>query len=285
MRRCYAALRLAFFDPPDQQQLDVLIAALDDFRPTALEDVPGGVLAFFADAAARDAALEHFGARELLDVTAEDIADENWAARSQAALTPVTVGGLTISPPWAATEELRATASGPVIVIQPSMGFGTGHHASTRLCLSLLQQIPLEGRRVLDVGTGSGVLAIAARLLGAAEVTGVDNDPDALANARENLALNPTVWGVDFRELDLASVSDEITHRYDVILANLTGALLAREAERLTALASPAATLIASGFQTDDAPAVLAAFRALGWRVAAERTEETWVGARLEPAG
>jgi ribosomal protein L11 methyltransferase len=162
------------------------------------------------------------------------------------------------------------------------MGFGTGHHATTRLCLSLLQEIPLEGKRVLDVGTGSGVLAIAARLLGAAEVTGADNDPDALANARENLALNPSVSAVDFRELDLASVAGDLTHCYDVILANLTGGLLEREAERLTAFASPGATTIASGFETHETRAVLGRFRALGWRVVTERIEETWSGTRLD---
>ncbi len=277
--RTYAALRITFFEAPSEDQLDLLSAELDDFRPTAITEIPNGVVAFFGSAESRDAALGRLETFELVDVVAEDVPDEQWAERSQAALTPVTVGAVTVAPPWAADDGLRASAPGPVIVIQPSMGFGTGHHASTRLCLDLLQRVPLTGARVLDVGTGSGVLALAARLLGAAEARGVDIDADAMANARENLELNPAVSGVAFDQLDLAGVGRDLVEGFDVVLANLTGAMLQREVETLGALAAPHAHLIVSGFQAEEAGAVLGAFQ--GWTVVEERVEATWVGAHL----
>jgi ribosomal protein L11 methyltransferase len=168
-----------------------------------------------------------------------------------------------------------------LITIARSMGFGTGHHASTRLCLSLLQRVPLDGAAVLDVGTGSGVLAIAAKRLGAARVVAVDHDPDALVAARENVERNRTGESVTLAHADLGEPAPAWDHAFDVLLANLTGALLVRQAATLNRFVSRAGRVILSGILADEADGVIAAFAAQGARLDTRLDEEEWVGLLL----
>jgi ribosomal protein L11 methyltransferase len=206
-----------------------------------------------------------------------EIADEDWAARTQAHLTHVTVGRLVVAPPWDVPHRIPPDVH--VIVIPPSMGFGTGHHETTRLCLRLLQQWPLDGKRVLDVGTGSGVLAIAARLLGAGDVEAIDYDEDAIVAARESLSINGMAGQVSVRTADLRADS---LRPADVLIANLTGALLVDQAARLVDLTAEGGALILSGFQTSEGPDVLAAFAPLVSAVDQDRLREgEWEAVRL----
>jgi ribosomal protein L11 methyltransferase len=161
------------------------------------------------------------------------------------------------------------------VIIQPSLGFGTGHHATTRLCLGALQQHGLEGATVLDVGTGSGVLAIAASLLGAARVIAIDDDPDAVQAAQENAARNRAA--VDFSVADLRAIA---LSQFDLVLANLTGALLVESAARLQALTTRRAPLILSGFMGDEEAGVVAAFPQC--RVVDRSQEDEWVCVTLQ---
>ena len=153
------------------------------------------------------------------------------------------------------------------------MGFGTGHHVTTRLCLAALQTIDLANQVVLDVGTGSGLLAIAADRLGAARAIGIDYDPDAIRSARENLDLNPEARHVTFDTVDLAARALPLA---DVVTANLTGALLVRSAAALLGAVRAGGTLILSGIQSHERDEVRQAFAdaAVCW----EHDEDGWVG-------
>ena len=252
---------------------DLLYALLDDFSPTAIEEREDCCRAFFTSPGVRDAAIAALATRFRLQSV--DVSDEDWARRSQQNLQPVTVGRITIfaNPQTSPNPESRIPNPDAIsIVITPSMGFGTGHHATTRLCVAALQTLDLKGRTVLDIGTGSGVLAIAASRLGAARVVGIDNDEDAVQAARDNLRLNADAANVSVMRADVVS---ERLPRADVVTANLTGALLVRVSAALLAAASPGACLVLSGLMTDERDAVVRAFvnTTLLW----ERHEDEWV--------
>jgi ribosomal protein L11 methyltransferase len=261
---------------------DRLFAAIDDLAATAIEEREDSVRVFFLTAFARDRAQTILTCD--FDAAPLEVSDEDWARRSQADLQAVTVGRLTISPRLSPSP---LAPSPDVIVITPSMGFGTGHHATTRLCLAALQTLDLSHQSVLDVGTGSGVLAIAADRLGAARALGIDHDPDAVQAARENLALNPTAGDVSFTVADLRTTA---LPQAGVVTANLTGALLIETATELVGAVDAGGTLIVSGLLASEQDAVV---RALArdengghdvprTRIVWECEEDGWVGLAMK---
>ena len=281
----------------------LLLAAVDDFSPTAAEERGDGLRLFFGTPQAREAARSALAPRFHVDPI--DVPDEDWVRRSQQNLAPITVGRLTVSPPWAGLEScataeawsvpkscattpawsepcaasVQPRADGPplvTIVIEPSMGFGTGHHATTRLCLAAIQSVDLTDAFVLDVGTGSGVLAIAAARLDAARALGIDSDADAIGSARENLALNVGVRHVTFEVADLTSTELPTA---DVVAANLTGTLLVRAAAPLAGAVRPGGTLILGGLLAHEREHVRSAFAAL--ELLWEKSEDDWIGLAL----
>jgi ribosomal protein L11 methylase PrmA len=296
---------------PDAFLRERLYALLDDFQPTAIHEDEAGDSwrVFFDSSQQRDAAAGHLAlavAPHLLRTSVLDVPDEDWARRSQQGLTAVTVNRLVIAPPWdipktghrnqEAGDRRRLTGDDrqeagdlPVIVIEPSMGFGTGHHATTRLCLRLMQQLELRGARVVDIGTGSGVLALAAWKLGATDVVAVDNDPDALENARLNIARNGAGGAIESLREDLSTLRIESA---DLVLGNLTAAVITHHAATLRRLTKDSGFLILSGFGRDHLIDILPALGAQnlfhdgvekGWTMAAEEElEGEWAAVMLQ---
>jgi ribosomal protein L11 methyltransferase len=268
----------------DPQLQELVLAELDDFQPSAIQeqDESSILRAFFASAEARAAAARALGAAFGNHVFVEsiDVEDQDWAARSQAGLRAVTVGRLVIAPPWDVPKRGDGTpVPSFVVVIQPSMGFGTGHHATTRLMLKALQSLDVRDRTILDIGCGSGVLAIAGARLGARAALGIDVDPDALESAAENIDLNGVGDRVrvelgDFRDLPSPS---------RIVLANLTGALLERSAPALADLVEPGGHLVVSGFTEADTAVIPALEKVLALQ--ATDREGEWQCAVFRRAG
>jgi ribosomal protein L11 methyltransferase len=261
---------------------DLVAAFVDDYHPTAIEETDHGtaVRVYFVTATERDAARADLAARQL-GVDAIDVPDEDWARRSQQNLAPIAIGRITVfpNPESRLTNPESRIPNRCTIVIQPSMGFGTGHHATTRLCLSALQMLDLSNAFLLDVGTGSGILAIAAARLGAAGALGIDSDPDAIQSARENLVLNPAVRHVEFAAADLMSA---VLPQADVVTANLTGAVLIAAAAVLQRALRPGGSLIVSGLLSEERASVYEAFGTMSLEWEAE--EDGWVSLRLSAA-
>ena len=298
MSRTWPALLLRAEAVDDSEEL--VSGVLADFSPVAIQDLaerplpPGGLWdptfppipdpppsplhwnVCFNDAEERDrAAAAIAAALPRLSIDRVDLPDEDWAARSQRALTAVRAGRFIIAPPW----DLPADdGDATVIVIEPSMGFGTGHHATTRLCLRLLSDIDISDLTVVDLGTGSGVLSMAAALSGARRVLGIDVDPDAIVSAESSARLNTLPDTITFTVADFRAAAPPAA---DLVLANLTGGMLIAAAGVIAPLVRPPGHLILSGFDQTEAAGVLQAFDGFVERV--RLIEDSWVALLLRP--
>ncbi|WP_457573799.1 50S ribosomal protein L11 methyltransferase [Desulfolithobacter sp.] len=184
--------------------------------------------------------------QEMPSLQMETMADEDWATSWQQFYTPFAIiPGLVIKPSW---EEYQPAAGEKVIELDPGQAFGTGQHASTRMALSLTREccLSVAPGRVLDVGTGTGILAMAAALFGAAGVLAIDNDPQAVRVARENIARNRLQDRITIEETPL----EKIQGSFDLILANIVHDVLQAMAPALRNLLTPSGHIVLSGILT-----------------------------------
>lgn len=169
------------------------------------------------------------------------VEDQDWVRATQSQFEPIPVGErLLIVPSWHVQEALRREDGRLALVIDPGLAFGTGSHPTTHMCLEWLEQADLGGKRVIDYGCGSGILAIAAARLGAAQVIGIDIDPQALVSARENARVNRV-------EVAVQSSSDPLPPPADVVVANILSNPLKLLAPMLVSLVAPGGALVLSG--------------------------------------
>ena len=208
----------------------------------------------------------------------EPFTDENWLLKFRAHHRAVRIGAdLVIAPPWSKVADKKGRV---ILRIDPGLAFGTGSHASTHLCLRALQDLARKGAlgRVLDVGTGSGVLAFAALRLGAKSARGIEPDLDALGSAQDNARLNGLRRGLRLT----AETAADVAGRYDLVLANLVRDLLLDTAAALSARVAPGGVLVLAGLLDTQADDVRAAFEAQGLRLLRHRRREGWSALELE---
>ena len=201
------------------------------------------------------------------------LAEEDWAESWKAFFWPEKVSArIVVKPTW---RDYDPTGDEIVLELDPGMAFGTGAHPTTGLCLQLLERHLRPGERLLDAGTGSGILMAAAALLGAAEVHGFDNDPVAVAVARQNLALNAVpddgcrVWDGD----RLGAVAN----RYDLVVANILADVVIALLPEVPGVLSPGGRFICSGILESQREEVAEAARPLGFRLIETVGREEWV--------
>jgi ribosomal protein L11 methyltransferase len=257
-----------------REQADLVLAELLELAPGGLEERDEGDVVEYAvyGAPGELPALPDLRAAAggaLVEVSTSEVAGD-WDERWKAFHEPVQVGELLVRPPWAPARPGLVD-----VVIDPAQAFGTGAHATTRLCLELL--LALEpGGALLDLGCGSGVLAVAATKLGWSPVLGLDNDPQAVRATLDNAATNDVV--IEARRHDL--LRDGPAPGAPTVLANLLRPLLLRVAADGFAGERPRA-LVASGLLAHEGDQVAAAFAQRGLREVARRASGDWLALLL----
>jgi ribosomal protein L11 methyltransferase len=209
-----------------------------------------------------------------IHVATAPVADLDWMALARQHHRPITVGRrLLVAPPW----DVPTAPGRELLVIEPGMAFGTGQHATTRGCLEAIEAAVADGgvRSALDVGTGSGILALALERLGVPRVVALDTDPAVLPVARANLARN----GARRFALVAGSLA-ALRARFDLVVANLVAASIVAESSALAAAVAAGGRLVLSGLLDDQAGPVARAYP--GWRVVETRGEAGWQTLTLE---
>lgn len=239
------------------------------------------VKGIFTDCSAADAekavrdALNAYPSLSFYGLTVTGGEDEDWENGWKKFHTPVSAGNYELVPVWLKDE--YEPKGGVVIYINPATAFGTGEHASTRLALKLMSG-ETASKKVIDIGTGSGVLGIAAAKSGAKSVLMTDFDPEAVSAARDAALLNGVA---DFSKIRLANLTEGISEKADLLLANLTADILLRLLPGVRAVTEPHAKLVLSGILNSRADEIISAYSAAGAELEAREDEGEWTALRM----
>ncbi len=247
-----------------EKQTTSAIIYVEQFTATQRTEVRAGLRRI------REAGLDLGSGR----ISVRRVPRENWAESWKRHFHPLEIGPrLLILPSWSKQQPKRGQA---VVILDPGLSFGTGHHATTAFCLAQVAARREDARpqSLLDVGCGSGILAIAAAKLGYSPITAFDFDPEAVRVAKENARANR----VSFRlaQHDLTKMPRRASEKFDVVCANLIYDLLIQERDRILARLAPGGTLVLAGILRTQFSKVQTAFEAAGLRLVASRAAKEW---------
>ncbi len=198
--------------------------------------------------------------------------EEEWATAWKQYYHPLTIGErLLVCPSWELSEPKDDQVR---LILDPGMAFGTGTHETTRLCLEFLERFAGPGKAMLDVGSGSGILSIAAALLGCEPCVGVEIDATAVKVANENSAINGTTGRVTYLNGDLVA---KVTGTYDIVCANIVADVILRLLPDLGRYLSKDSVFIASGIIAEREDDVLAGLAAYGYTLMERKEQSGWV--------
>lgn len=253
---------------------DAVATWLVGWTGQAVEERDDGTLVSFADNAAAAGTLlaqlqQQFGGS--VSGTLRPLPDVDWTDRWREGLAPRRIGRLVVTPSWAVPEDTTS----PTIIIDPESAFGTGEHGSTRSALVLLDRHLVPGARVLDLGSGSGILAIAAVRLGAVRATGVEVDEEVEPIARGNALRNGVADAVTFVTGDAAALAP-LLGPVELLLSNILRSVNVTLLPAIRGSLVPGGLAIFAGMELRERDAFLETLRSAGFRVHDEAVDEAW---------
>ena len=200
---------------------------------------------------------------------------ENWAESWKRHFKPLAIGGaLLLKPSWS---RWKPKPGQRVIVLDPGLSFGTGHHATTSFCLrEVVRFCARGGGSFLDIGTGSGILAIAAAKLGAQPIEAFDFDPESVRVARENARRNRVEHKLTLAQQDVTKIPRKPLRRFGLVCANLISNLLVAERDRIISRVKPTGTLVLAGILETEFELVRKSFEVGGLKLVRRRDEKEW---------